>query len=48
MGGYVPYRRAYHVERKYGLTPTELDALYEAQGHACAICGTPEAELARV
>ncbi len=29
------------AERRYGLTPERYEALYERQGKACGICGTP-------
>lgn len=27
------------MQRRYGLTPSERDAMWEAQGQGCAICG---------
>lgn len=29
--------------RRYGMTPADYDAMVEAQGGVCAICGRPEA-----
>jgi len=32
------YLRGYHLQRKYGITPADLDAMVDAQGARCAIC----------
>jgi len=31
--------RHYHLMRRYGITAADADAMYEAQGGMCAICG---------
>lgn len=37
------YRRGWMLETKYNMTLEAFDALSEAQGHVCKICGEPEA-----
>jgi hypothetical protein len=32
-------RHGLHVERRYGITPAEYQALLDAQGGRCAVCG---------
>lgn len=41
-------RRAYNAKlaRRYGITAEDYDAMAEAQGHACAICHTPDPRAA--
>lgn len=34
------YRRA-DLKRYYDITPEEWDAMFEAQGRLCAVCGSP-------
>jgi len=34
------YRSTQHLARRYGLTPVDWDALFNAQGRSCAICKT--------
>jgi len=34
------YSRAYHFRKKYGLTVAQWEALFAAQGFACAACGS--------
>ena len=38
---YITMRRSSHYQRRYGLTLDEYNALYEAQGGVCALCGQP-------
>lgn len=33
-------RRAYKLKSRYGVTPAQYDAMVEAQGGQCSICGT--------
>lgn len=35
------YRRKRHLERKYGITQPQWDAMFEAQGGVCALCKVP-------
>ena len=35
-------QRAYALQRKYGVTPEQWQAMLEKQGHRCAICGVTE------
>lgn len=35
-------RKALYLKRHYGMTVDQYDAMYEAQGGVCAICGGPE------
>jgi hypothetical protein len=35
------YRKLSHLARKYGMTQTDWDAMYAAQGGVCAICKVP-------
>ncbi len=37
--------RSQRTLRKYGLTPEAFEALFNAQGGACALCGISEDEL---
>lgn len=39
--------RKLHVRTRYGLTLEDLDALREAQGYCCLLCGRHESELVR-
>lgn len=39
------YIRAANLWHKYKMRPEEYDAMREAQGYRCAICGTHESEL---
>ena len=32
--------RDYHLRRRYGITLAEYEAMFEAQGRVCAICGS--------
>ena len=34
--------RGYWLKRKYGMTPSDLDALFDVQGRVCAICKTDD------
>lgn len=34
-----PWHR-YHIYRTYGVTPEQVEALFEIQGNVCAICGS--------
>ena len=36
--------RAYHLERRYGITEAEYDEMVEAQGGFCALCGERPAQ----
>jgi hypothetical protein len=36
--------RHYHLKRRYGIGADEVDALVEAQGGLCVICGRPDPE----
>ena len=38
-------QRDYHLNHKYGLSPEDYNALFEAQAGCCAICGRHESEL---
>ena len=38
-------RRADNLRQKYGITPSEYDALRAGQDYRCAICGIPERDL---
>lgn len=38
----VSYHRDWHLLRKYNLSAVEWDAMFEAQGRICAICGDPK------
>jgi hypothetical protein len=35
------YNKKRHLERKYGITQSDWDAMYVAQGGVCAICKVP-------
>jgi hypothetical protein len=35
------YNKKRHLERKYGMTQADWDAMYIAQGGVCAICKVP-------
>lgn len=37
----------YYLYKRFGLTPDEYEALHEAQGGVCAICGQPETRTIR-
>jgi hypothetical protein len=39
---YTPeQKRRWHVKTRYGMTPAEVEAMREKQGHACALCRSP-------
>lgn len=38
QGRYVHQQRAYHVNRKFGITLEQCEAILVSQGHRCAIC----------
>jgi hypothetical protein len=39
-------RRAYHLRKRYGITPEDYDATLTAQNGGCAICGgLPERQM---
>ena len=40
MGG----SRTYHLEKRYGITAADADAMLAAQGGLCAMCGVAAAE----
>ncbi|WP_352852983.1 endonuclease VII domain-containing protein [Mesorhizobium sp. M0139] len=35
------------LKRVYGITPEQWDALFEGQGHRCAVCGSTEPRTTR-
>jgi hypothetical protein len=36
--------RHYHLKRRYGIGAADVDALIEAQGGTCPVCGRPDPE----
>lgn len=36
------WQRHYRIQRDYGLSPKEYQALFTSQGERCAICGSTE------
>jgi hypothetical protein len=39
------YQEAFRLLNLYGITPEERQAMFEAQGGVCAICGQPETSV---